>query len=88
MSIMYWKRFRKEIAEGGEILKTKMLKYLPKIALFNGKGIYEVFSGSKKFYFGLQPDPFPGCPDTVCINLLHVHHHSKEESEACSKNGV
>lgn len=56
---------RKEIAEGGEILKTKMLKYLPKIALFNGKGIYEVFCGHKNFNFGLQPDPFPGCPNTV-----------------------
>ena len=61
--------YRKEIAEGGEILKTKMLKYLPKIALFNGKGIYEVFCGHKNFYFGLQPEPFPGCPETVSTEL-------------------
>ena len=58
---------RKEIFEGGQILKGKMLKYLPKIALFNGKGIYEVFCGHKNFNFGLQPDPFPGCPDTVSV---------------------
>jgi len=61
---------RKEIAEGGEILKEKMLKIKPKIALFNGKGIYEVFSGSKKFDFGLQPDMFPGVPD--CVSLVWV----------------
>lgn len=62
--------YRKEIAEGGEILKEKMLKYLPKIALFNGKGIYEVFCGHKNFNFGLQPDPFPGCPNTVSLQLI------------------
>lgn len=63
---------RKEIFEGGEILKEKMLKFLPRIALFNGKGIYEVFCGHKKFYFGLQPEPFPGCPNTVSTTAQAV----------------
>ena len=30
--------FRKEIKEGGEILRGKILKFKPKIAVFNGKG--------------------------------------------------
>ncbi|XP_076447848.1 uncharacterized protein LOC143284762 isoform X2 [Babylonia areolata] len=45
---------KKEIEEGGEILKEKIREYRPKIAVFNGKGIYEVFSGSKKIIFGKQ----------------------------------
>merc|ERR1739848_209015 len=28
-----------------------------KIAVFNGKAIYEVYSGQKKFMFGRQPEP-------------------------------
>ena len=30
-------------------------------------GIYEVFCGNKNFYFGKQPEHFPGCPETVSI---------------------
>ena len=29
-------------------------------------GIYEVFCGHKNFAIGKQPEPFPGCPETVC----------------------
>ncbi|XP_005111670.1 uncharacterized protein LOC101858755 [Aplysia californica] len=47
---------RVEIKEGAEILKRKILEYKPKIAVFNGKGIYEVFSGNKNFHIGKQPD--------------------------------
>lgn len=32
-------------------------RYEPKIAVFNGKSIYEVYSGNKKFMFGRQPEP-------------------------------
>lgn len=46
---------RKEIAEGAEVLREKMEKYKPKIAVFNGKAIYEVYSRQKKFMFGRQP---------------------------------
>jgi hypothetical protein len=35
---------------------AKIKEYNPKIAVFNGKGIYEVFSGQKEFIFGKQPD--------------------------------
>ena len=55
---------RKEIKEGGEVLKEKIKRYKPKIAVFNGKGIYEVFCGNRKFSFGKQPDTLPGS-DTV-----------------------
>jgi len=36
---------RAEIAEGASILREKLKKYKPKIAVFNGKAIYEVYSG-------------------------------------------
>lgn len=40
---------------GSQILLEKLRKYKPKIAVFNGKLIYEVFSGKKEFGFGRQP---------------------------------
>ena len=46
---------KQEFREGAEILKDKLIKYQPKIAVFNGKAIYEVYSGSKNFRFGKQP---------------------------------
>nr|KAG5702261.1 hypothetical protein BaRGS_030616 [Batillaria attramentaria] len=49
-----------EIKEGAEILKEKLREYRPKIAAFNGKGIYEIFSGSKNIYFGKQPEFIEG----------------------------
>ncbi|CAH1153571.1 unnamed protein product [Phaedon cochleariae] len=51
---------RKEIKEGSQILLEKLRKYRPKIAVFNGKLIYEVFSGKKDFKFGRQPDVIEG----------------------------
>jgi TDG/mug DNA glycosylase family protein len=47
---------------------AKIKEYNPKIAVFNGKGIYEVFSGQKEFIFGKQPDKITDT-DTVssCI---------------------
>ncbi|CAH1784768.1 unnamed protein product, partial [Owenia fusiformis] len=59
---------RKEIKEGGEILLEKIQKYKPKIAVFNGKGIYEIFVGHKNFHIGKQPEPFPGT-DTVVFAM-------------------
>lgn len=38
----------------------KLRKYKPKIAVFNGKLIYEVFSGKKEFGFGRQPNLVDG----------------------------
>ena len=51
---------KKELVEGSLILKEKLIKYKPKIAVFNGKYIYEVFSGQKKFLFGRQPEKLAG----------------------------
>ncbi|XP_064633169.1 G/T mismatch-specific thymine DNA glycosylase-like [Lineus longissimus] len=58
---------RKEIKEGGEILIEKLREYKPKIAVFNGKGIYEVFCGHKNFYIGKQPEPLPGTDIVVYV---------------------
>merc|ERR1719410_979757 len=46
---------RQEIEEGAKKLIEKIREFNPKIAVFNGKGIYEVFSGEKEFIFGKQP---------------------------------
>lgn len=52
---------------GGRILLEKLQLYRPKIAVFNGKGIYEVFSGKKEFTFGKQPECIDG---TNTVSLL------------------
>ena len=49
-----------EIKEGAKVLKAKLQEMKPKIAVFNGKKIYEVFSSEKKFMFGRQPLPLEG----------------------------
>uniref|UniRef100_A0A8C5MCR1 G/T mismatch-specific thymine DNA glycosylase n=1 Tax=Leptobrachium leishanense TaxID=445787 RepID=A0A8C5MCR1_9ANUR len=61
----------KEFREGGRILLQKLQKYKPRIAVFNGKCIYEIFSKEvfgvkiKKFEFGIQPHRIPDT-DTLC----------------------
>ncbi len=40
-----------------QVLREKLAKFKPKVAVFNGKAIYEVYSGQKKFMFGRQPEP-------------------------------
>ena len=47
----------------------KIKEYKPKIACFNGKAIYEVFSGQKEFHFGKQPDVIPGTETVGLENL-------------------
>ncbi|XP_051886403.1 G/T mismatch-specific thymine DNA glycosylase-like isoform X2 [Pristis pectinata] len=55
----------KEIREGGKILLQKLQRYKPRIAVFNGKCIYEIFSKEvfgvkvKKLEFGQQPHKIP-----------------------------
>lgn len=51
---------RKEIKEGSRLLYEKLRRYRPKIAVFNGKLIFEVFSGKKDFNFGRQPECIEG----------------------------
>ncbi|CAL1527066.1 unnamed protein product, partial [Lymnaea stagnalis] len=55
---------KQEIRDGAEILRKKIALYKPKIAVFNGKGIYEVFSGNKNFNIGKQPEKVEGT-DTI-----------------------
>lgn len=62
---------RKEIKEGSQILLEKLKKFRPKIAVFNGKLIYEVFSGKKDFKFGRQPDLVEGT-NTVIIGIIYL----------------
>ena len=50
---------------GAKKLVEKIKEYNPKIAVFNGKGIYEVFSGEKEFIFGKQPQKIA---DTETVN--------------------
>lgn len=50
---------RTEIKEGAKVVEEKLKLYKPKVAVFNGKCIYEVFaniSSKSTFYFGLQPE--------------------------------
>ncbi|XP_003269987.1 G/T mismatch-specific thymine DNA glycosylase [Nomascus leucogenys] len=61
----------KEFREGGRILVQKLQKYQPRIAVFNGKCIYEIFSKEvfgvkvKNLEFGLQPHKIPDT-ETLC----------------------
>lgn len=61
----------KEIREGGKQLLDKLQRYQPRIAAFNGKGIYEIFCKetfgvkAKNLEFGLQPYKIPQT-ETVC----------------------
>lgn len=62
---------RKEIKEGSRILLEKIQRYRPKIAVFNGKLIFEVFSGKKDFHFGRQPECVQGT-ETVCFSYIYI----------------
>ncbi len=46
---------------------AKIKEFNPKIAVFNGKGIYEVFSGQKEFIFGKQPEKIK---DTETVRIF------------------
>lgn len=60
---------RREIKEGSAVLLEKLQTFRPKVAVFNGKLIYEVFSGKKDFCFGKQPDTIAGT-NTVSFVLV------------------
>ncbi|XP_043495823.1 G/T mismatch-specific thymine DNA glycosylase-like [Polistes fuscatus] len=50
---------RTEIKEGAKIVEEKIKLFKPKIAIFNGKCIYEVYANKtskSSFHFGLQPE--------------------------------
>lgn len=56
---------------GSQILLEKLQRFKPKIAVFNGKLIFEVFSGKKDFTFGRQPELVDGT-NTVRNNFIIV----------------
>ena len=58
---------RREIKQGSKVLLEKLQKFRPKIAVFNGKLIYEVFSGKKDFPFGRQQEFVDGT-NTVSLS--------------------
>lgn len=58
---------KQEIRDGGKQLHEKLKFYAPKIAVFNGKGIYEIYSGQKNFIFGKQPDKIDGTDVTIFV---------------------
>ncbi|KAM7341303.1 thymine DNA glycosylase isoform 3-T9 [Cochliomyia hominivorax] len=58
---------RKEIKEGSRILLEKLQRFRPKIAVFNGKLIFEVFSGKKDFNFGRQPECVEGTDTFIWV---------------------
>lgn len=62
---------RKEMKEWSQVMIERMKELKPLVACFNGKGIYEIFSGGK-CTVGLQEQPLPGT-ETV----------SKEQFELC-----
>ncbi|KAG5451649.1 G/T mismatch-specific thymine DNA glycosylase [Clonorchis sinensis] len=58
---------RKEMKAGAAIMLEKMRKYRPKIAVFNGKGIYEAYVGHKNFSMGRQPTTLDGTDTTIFV---------------------
>ncbi|KAH8319352.1 hypothetical protein KR067_005021 [Drosophila pandora] len=58
---------RKEIKEGSRILLEKLQRFRPKVAVFNGKLIFEVFSGKKEFHFGRQPGRVDGTDTYIWV---------------------
>jgi TDG/mug DNA glycosylase family protein len=44
-----------EMAAGAAVLREKLVRYRPAVVCFNGKSIYEVYSGRRNVSFGLQP---------------------------------
>ena len=68
---MWFKKRNCFIFSGCVVLLEKLRKYNPKIAVFNGKLIYEVFSGKKEFGFGRQPALLEGT-NTVSFILYWI----------------
>lgn len=56
---------RQEVKQWSKIMLERMAELKPLVLCFNGKGIYEVYSG-KKCEVGIQEDRLPGT-DTVSI---------------------
>jgi TDG/mug DNA glycosylase family protein len=51
---------REELRAGADSLRAKLLHFRPRVVCFNGKGIYEAFSGRRGITLGLQPETLEG----------------------------
>lgn len=74
----------------GTIRITKAIKkYHPKVVCFIGKGTYQLFSRSKKFHFGWQPDIY-GSKIYVMHSPIHglARVRIKELQEVAHKAGL
>lgn len=71
---------RKEIKEGCRLLQDKLRRFRPKIAVFNGKLIFEVFSGKKDFNFGRQPECIEGT-NTVSLRFFPIFFYAQQTIE-------
>ncbi|XP_014290256.1 G/T mismatch-specific thymine DNA glycosylase [Halyomorpha halys] len=58
---------KQEIVEGCKILLKKLQTLKPKIAVFNGKLIYEIFSGKKQFNYGVQHEFIQGTNSYIWV---------------------
>ncbi|RWS11775.1 G/T mismatch-specific thymine DNA glycosylase-like protein [Dinothrombium tinctorium] len=56
-----------EIREGASIVRQKLSLFRPKIAVFNGKGIYETFAGRKCATLGKQPETIEATETLVFV---------------------
>ena len=56
---------------GAAELRSKLTPLRPRMVCFNGKGIYEVFSG-KPCEVGLQEAKFPGECGITCVVWLFL----------------
>ena len=68
-NFLLWRKHVVIFVAGAEKLILKIKEFNPRIAVFNGKGIFEVFSGQKEFIFGKQPEKIAGT-DTVNLSLI------------------
>ena len=60
-----------DLFPGSHALIEKIKLYKPRIVVFNGKGIYEVFSQKKESHFGKQPEQVEGT-ETVIITVCDI----------------
>lgn len=58
---------KQEIVEGCKILLKKLQTFRPKIAVFNGKVIYEIFSCKKQFNYGVQHEFIEGTSTHIWV---------------------
>lgn len=58
-----------ELRSGREELLAKLARYRPRVACYNGKGIYAALTGRRRVAYGLQPESvIPGVLDFVAAS--------------------